>query len=375
MKFIPEEEWTVFPTQLAADVKKRLSPEERVQFTVDDLLDTSGSTSQEIRALLDRLVTRGYLEAIQSLRCPRCSAELDAKAIHDRKCSACELEFEDGALPAEVRVYIREGPTSRDVLWAVAIHGMNTPGDWQQDVSWRLAQMYGYSIPFGIYKYGNIKLSPLIPHRQRHHRDLLIEYMKKVRQEMAKQGKGERPDVIAHSFGTWLISEALKSDTGADRLKVGRIILAGSIVRPDFDWKKLIEEDVVEAVLCHCALRDKPVRMAQFTIQGSGPSGTNGFNDRAGILHWDEPRFDHSDYFLESNLHHVMEEVWKPFLQRSAANSDNPPTDARAKSPWKPSPFRFITHPLMWALLIFLLWVVYRAIHALVLGFMEIGLF
>jgi hypothetical protein len=374
MNPIPDEEWRGVEPRLVAEIKRRLLSTERVQFTTDELLEPSGVSASDARAVLDNLVEHGFLRVIPSRPCPSCKVELSSDDIEGERCG-CGFEFEEGKLPREVRVYVRDGRTFRDIRWAVAIHGMNTPGNWQQDVSWRLAQMYGYSIPFGIYKYGDIKLSPLMQPRQRLHRNQLLAYMKKLRDEMVMAGKGERPDVIAHSFGTWLISEALRSDTSNQRLRIGRIILTGSIVRPDFDWSKLIREDCVEAVLCHRALRDFPVRMAHYTIPHAGPSGTKGFNDRTNILHVDAPEFGHSDYFLESNLKSVMDSVWKPFLQRSLDNPATPRYDANNRPPWRPSVFRYVTHSLKWMLLTLLAALAFRLLWAMWIGLKGIGLF
>ncbi|MCZ7616635.1 MAG: hypothetical protein M5T52_24490 [Ignavibacteriaceae bacterium] len=54
-----------------------------------------------------------------------------------------------------------------------------------------------------------------------------------------------RPDVVAHSFGTLLISELLKK---YPELKLGRVILTGSIISPDFNWELIFQRGQVEAV-------------------------------------------------------------------------------------------------------------------------------
>jgi serine/threonine-protein kinase len=57
-----------------------------------------------------------------------------------------------------------------------------------------------------------------------------------------------RPDIIAHSFGTWLVGHALESNPD---IQVGRVVLTGSILRPDFNWKEHMPSGQVEAVLNH----------------------------------------------------------------------------------------------------------------------------
>lgn len=348
---VPDTFWERYPNQpqtdLAATLKQRLRSQERVSFTVKHLSDESGQPLTVVRALLDDIADAGYLRISLTRPCPHCRQELTEDDITRLRCS-CGLYLEEHALPESHRVYIRDGGMLRDIRWALAVHGMNTPGAWQQDVSWRLSQMYGYSIPVAIYKYGNIKLSPFVPVRQKVHRERLLMYLRKVRDEMRLSGFGERPDVIAHSFGTWLIGEAMKADTSDDPIKLGRVVLTGSIVRPDFDWQGLLSQGRVESVLCHCALRDVPVKVAHFFIPGSGPSGTRGFNDHLSVLHTVAPDFGHSDFFSESNLPRVMKDVWAPFLRQPIRSlvGDVWSANSLPKTNWKPSRVQFVTRSI-----------------------------
>lgn len=59
-------------------------------------------------------------------------------------------------------------------------------------------------------------------------------------------------DIIAHSFGSLLLVKLLDRPESAD-FKFGRIVVAGSIVKPDYGWKRHIRSGRVEAVLNHCS--------------------------------------------------------------------------------------------------------------------------
>jgi hypothetical protein len=170
----------------------------------------------------------------------------------------------------------------------------------------------------------------------------LIKNLKRYSTETHDSGYGERPDVIAHSFGTWLLYKALVTDSD---LKVGRVILTGSIIPPDFGWKKLIDSGQVQAVLCHHAEKDIVVRLAQYGISESGPSGHRGFNDRESVVHKLESTFGHSDFFSARNLSNVMENVWGPFLSCpiSSLASLNEHRHGLAEGLWHPSRWRYVT--------------------------------
>jgi hypothetical protein len=133
--------------------------------------------------------------------------------------------------------------------------------------------------------------------------------------ETRETGFGGIPDVIAHSFGTWLLGHALMDD---QTLCVGRVILAGCILRPDFDWALLSQRGQVQAVLCHVATKDFWARVAHYIIPDSGPSGRRGFNDRLNVSHEVFQGGRHSDFFKETEMPALFEHVWHPFLTAPA---------------------------------------------------------
>ncbi|WP_163276873.1 hypothetical protein, partial [Klebsiella aerogenes] len=74
-------------------------------------------------------------------------------------------------------------------------------------------------------------------------------------------------------FSLVLLDEAFSG------LRFGRVITAGCIIRPDFDWSTLIAGGRVAAVLNHCGGKDRPVPWAHYTIPGTGPAARRGFGD------------------------------------------------------------------------------------------------
>jgi hypothetical protein len=342
-----------FDRGLVAALRSQLKPTDSVSLSVERLGSYLPNTPEAIRALLDQLVADGYLSVSEHRPCPNCSKDLDDLDVERLRCD-CGMVFEEDSVPESQRTYKREGPPSRDVGWVITVHGMNTPGGWQQDFSWRMAKLYGYAVPVAIYKYGNIKLSPLIPYRQERHRDRLLSRLHELRDEMVSEGYAERPDVITHSFGTWLFIHALLADKAKHPINVGRVILTGSIVRPDFAWQELIDNQRIEAVMCHYGGKDVPVRLAQYFIPNSGPSGRYGFNDQARVIHKFESDFKHSDYFTDTSLRAVMEEKWEPFLTYplEALSDWRDVPNALATQPWSASRWQPVTRTLKVVLLI-----------------------
>ena len=139
-----------------------------------------------------------------------------------------------------VRPFLSELSAVRSVDWVVAIHGMNTSGAWQEAFSWRFSTTWGRSVPVAVYKYGFVVVGVVLAWRRRKFQRELRTKLAALRDEARAQGFLGNPDVIAHSFGTWLFGHLLEDElrrNDSDRLQFGRVILAGCILRPDFDWR------------------------------------------------------------------------------------------------------------------------------------------
>jgi pimeloyl-ACP methyl ester carboxylesterase len=250
----------------------------------------------------------------------------------------------------------------------VTLHGMNTRGVWQEEFMWRVARSYRYAVPVAIYKYGLILSGAIVKFRQRALTRQLLRKAHALAGETAATGFCGRPDVVAHSLGTWLLGHALQADPG---LLVGRVILVGSILRPDFNWADLIRREQVEAVLCHYSSKDCWARVAHYVIPDSGPSGRIGFLDRSTIIHAGTAVLSHTDYFKPGRMPELYTKVWEPFLTQPledlAALSDGTPSPGwhPASWPFRASIFRYVVLTLAAVLVL-------TGVAALILGLYHI---
>ncbi|WP_447753339.1 hypothetical protein [Sphingopyxis fribergensis] len=249
----------------------------------------------DVTALLDAAATAGMVQSVDVLRCPvaGCPGLLSPDDIANGICPRCETDLRElGDDPIPARRYTTGTQPSRDIPWFIAIHGMNTLGDWQQEFSWQIATKLRYSAPVLIYKYGLIRASVLLRWR---HRALARQLGNRIRDAAAQARRNqiaEAPDVLIHSFGSQLFRLVLEMDEFAD-LTFGRVIAAGSVIRPDFDWTAQIAAGRIQSLLNHCAGKDLAVPLAQYFIPGCGPGGRHGFVDRS-VTNISNPDFSHS---------------------------------------------------------------------------------
>lgn len=179
----------------------------------------------------------------------------------------------------------------------VTIHGIRTYGKWQKAITPYLAShgLVPYHIDFGYF--GIVKfLFPFTRNRQ-------IKAIQKELRELVDKVRTRRVSIVAHSFGTLLALEALRRDNGA--LLYDRVVLTGSILPCDFDWKSMIEDKKwVMAVRNERATQDSVVQMARLascrplrwvTRLNAGNSGRTAFTQKVPVLLDDQIIGDHSE--------------------------------------------------------------------------------
>lgn len=342
--------------------------------------------------LLNRVAADGWLERKQRKRCPNCDSQISEEEAAQPVCPHCEVAYSElGGVRVET-VYIRNLAPSRVVDWVVAIHGMNTSGAWQEAFTWRLATTWGRSVPVAVYKYGIVIAGVMMTWRRRKLQNDLRSKLAALRDEARAQGFSGKPDVIAHSFGTWLLGHLIENELTRepeDRLKFGRIILTGCVLRPDFDWKRIKDADLVDDVLNHYGSKDPIVLLAHATIWDSGPSGRRGF-DGDQVFNVRADGCGHSDLFsidkcvvfsidkgvvhahrfqgcsdnpsAISHLEDSYKRFWRPFLTLPRQELGGLPDRADPATPWRQLPwllrgtvFPFAALPLLLAVAAFLI--------------------
>lgn len=334
------------------EVARRLEQGDGLEFTLEQFAQAVGTATQyhqALREFLNQDVKTGAVRRIQAFRCPvpKCNRVLQPAGAPFSACPYCLTDYVEEGVEAVPETFYRiVGETSRDIRWVIVIHGMNSRAKWQEEFSWQIANRLRYSAPIFIYKYGWITIDVLVRWL---HRKLSSQLGKRMRIAIAQaeaSRRPARPDIIAHSFGTHLLSMVL-SDPNFEDLRFGRIITAGSIIRPDFDWDSLIENGRVEAVFNHVGGKDRDVMIAQFAIPGTGPSGRVGYTAKK-AFNVCTPTFKHSDFFLTENLRAQIADggLWHDFWTHPLEHFS--PEGRFTLSSWRRAPLiiRFVTRCL-----------------------------
>lgn len=192
----------------------------------------------------------------------------------------------------------------------ILLHGIRTHGKWQKSLGDALSQR-GH--PHETYDYGRFSLPSFLSSRARHREiELFYDWYSQVRsrRENSTRSKREfRPNVVAHSFGAYLIGYAMKK---FEDMKFGKVILCGSILPCDFDWITLFGRNQLLEVRNDYGVEDAWSHIVPKVVRDAGSSGAQGFSIASPLVH--NKRFDyfrHSDYFRQGHY----EQHWLPFLE------------------------------------------------------------
>jgi hypothetical protein len=175
--------------------------------------------------------------------------------------------------------------------------------------------------------------------------------------EMARKYPGKAVDVsiIAHSFGTYIVTRLVESEFD---LFISRIILCGAVVNRRFPFQR-IQHRLNPPVLNEVGTRDPWPATADFLTFGYGSAGTTGFN-KPFVKDRYHNKAGHN-YFLNATF---AKEFWVPFLRDGtvvpgSANPENPPWWVVLLITFK---IKYLLALAVFLLAAFLsLWYVYRA--------------
>lgn len=323
-----------FDPDLVGWCREKLDVPGHVELTPSLVASYTDCDEAEVDALLARLEQQSFVARETRFECPCCAEGLDPEDAAGSICPHCGAAYVDcGRGVRATTVYVRDNRPGRSVPWVLVVHGMNTPGAWQERFAWLAATTYTAAVPVFVYKYGLVRVGVLFRRRQRYYVRQLARRIATLSEAYADR-LGARPDVLAHSFGTWLVGRVMEANPD---LRIGRVVLTGSILRPDFDWQRLVARGQVEAVLNHFGTRDRPVRLAQYLIWDSGPSGRYGFDEESGVVNHGTRGLTHTGFFSDDVIGQFYADVWRPFLTRDP--SEHGRLSTGAPRPWRPPPW------------------------------------
>lgn len=165
--------------------------------------------------------------------------------------------------------------TSKPNQLVLLLHGIRTRAWWQGALSAFLERETGATvIPI---KYGRFDLIRfLLPFR--FSKKSTVLRIERSIEDALHQYPHSEVTIIAHSFGTYALSEILINNP---RIRLRRVVLCGAIIRKNFPWDRLYSQfseiSKRKTIINECGLRDVWPLAAESLTWGYGASGVDGF--------------------------------------------------------------------------------------------------
>jgi hypothetical protein len=204
----------------------------------------------------------------------------------------------------------------------ISLHGIHTRGSWQKELTKTLNE-YGFDhVPLDYGFFGVLSLLLASARRKK------VDWFRDCYSQAV--GDGPPPCLIAHSFGTYVASEAMRIYPG---VRFDRVILCGSIVREDYPWSTVMDGGSATAIMNDYGGTDFWAGVVAWAVRNAGPSGRHGFVDDAGgrMVQRFNPDWRHSDYFFDLNYR----KSWISFLRGENPASGGTPMPLRLN--WRPT--------------------------------------
>lgn len=184
------------------------------------------------------------------------------------------------------------------------LHGIRSPAIWQERLRSKLKVVAPKIevVPMG---YGRYPLPDFLGLRGS--REEPINWIRAQLEYLRIENPDAEISVLAHSFGTYIMSEILKSTSN---IRIHRLLLCGSIIRENYEWHDVKRDGrIAGAIANDYGTRDYwPVMASKFKKLGYGASGFYGFKHVAVTDNAHD--YGHSDFFTDEHL----VKYWVPFL-------------------------------------------------------------
>lgn len=230
---------------------------------------------------------------------------------------------------------IIDNPESKIV---VLIHGIHTDGAWQKNVQKEFESVnglhvhdLGYDVVTAAQLFGPFRSTPV---------NRIAREIRRIKDEEPKA----RISVIAHSFGTYIVSKILENHPD---IRFDKIIMCGAIVSRSYPWDRNARDLSKSRIINDVGTKDIWPVIATCTTGGYGSSGRRGFQSASVTDRYFD--YKHSDFFEPKNSH--IRNYWKPIIETGLI----PASDWDTKKGKTSFPILIASHPWIGRPLFFLI--------------------
>jgi serine/threonine-protein kinase len=194
----------------------------------------------------------------------------------------------------------------------VALHGFGTPARWQRGFA-EVAAGAGLDVRVARWDFGHFSaLRLLLPKARR----AKVRWLRRTYRREFVEGAGanaptERPSIVAHRLGTYILGQALIRDP---ELRFDKVLLTCSVLPRGFPWDRILERGQVQAVRHEYGKDGAWAKVLGWFVPGTGTSGTEGFS--ASHPHLEQEPLDFATEQPFDPAH--VQDRWLPFFSARA---------------------------------------------------------
>jgi len=188
-----------------------------------------------------------------------------------------ESDIWETALSNKIRWLVKEQNSKDKEIKkkvVVTVHGIVTAGKWQSSLE---NKVYGNneSIILVPFEFHNISPSRLLNPWSR--KQVASNFEGQLLELFKKYPESEFY-FFAHSFGTFLLAEALKKLKTENVPRIKFVVLAGSVLKRTFGWHEIRSRLSIKSIVNDCAVDDIPLLVSEVFAYGLGMAGRVGFD-------------------------------------------------------------------------------------------------
>ncbi|MDX1723931.1 MAG: hypothetical protein R3355_12610 [Pseudomonas sp.] len=206
---------------------------------------------------------------------------------------------------------------SADSKILVLIHGIRTDGAWQRQVQQELhgvanLQVHdlGYDVVTGMQLAGPFRSGPV---------NKIVRDIRRLKDEEPLA----RISVIAHSFGTYIVSRVLEEHPD---ISFEKIVLSGCLIKRNYPWDRNARGMRKSSIINDVGVRDIWPLIASCSTWGYGSTGRVGFKSATVTDRYFD--YSHSEFFENNGVH--IKKYWRPLFE----------CDTIVQSDWELNPER-----------------------------------
>lgn len=234
--------------------------------------------------------------------------------------------------------------TSDTARLIILVHGIRTRAKWYRVIR-PVLQQHGFKVEST--NYGRFDLIRFLLPGRRFRRGVVDKVRRQIDGAKNRHPDIERPSYIAHSFGTYIISNILDNEIS---FVADRIIFCGSVVSADFKFDR-VKAQFTPDILNDIGTRDYLPALAQSVTSGYGSTGTYGFNQAYVADRWHNG-IGHSGFFTKE----FCEKFWVDFLKSGTVDPGDTDTEA---APWWMRPLPILVSKWIFIPAVILCFIIY----------------